>query len=226
MKLFKSNTNPRKAHIRDNWFSTPLGNILLNVCTEEFDTSVIPITEAYYLSNGGYVLCWYTDAIDAELMITPYNPPFPEDMKVDGCYAAVWRIRGKVKEISCRFISIWGKEYTWTEVGPESGEDLESQAWENSKLKISLGTQDGEVLIARSKKNELMSTTYDKSIDSYSIVEYFDKGLTVPVNNIRINELCQVHFVVAWAKKVQYDTSTWYAVDALTSALLAAGEVW
>lgn len=226
MKLFKSNTYLNSTRITENSISTPLGNIKFKFSLKSLDISKIPITDVYYLPNEGYILCWYSETLDAELMITPYKPALLEGMKVNGCYAVVWRVKGKNEEISCRFSSIWEEGYTWSEFGPESGEDLECQSWENSRIKVSLGTQDGEVLIARSNKNDLLPTTYDESIDPYSIVEYFDKGLTVPINNIRINEICQVHFIVAWAENIQYDTSTWFAVDALSSSLLAAGEVW
>lgn len=226
MKLFNSKERLKMAEIVENKILTPLGNITLTITTDTFHTNKVPVTNSFNLPNGGYILCWHTHFVDVELMITPFNPKLPEYMKVDGSYGAVCRVKPKVKEISCSFSADWEDGYIWTEGWPESGQDLDCKTWENSKVKVSIGTQDGEILIMRSKKNDFLPVNYDESIDPYTIVEYFDKGLRVPINNIRVNEICQIHFVIAWGKNIEYDTSTWFAVNALTSEILASGYVW
>jgi len=35
----------------------------------------------------------------------------------------------------------------------------------------------------------------------------------VPIEKVYHNQICQIHFAVAWAPKKPYDVSTWYAVD-------------
>ena len=225
MRLFESYTY-YSTQIAENRISTPLGNIVFKVSYNSTEISEIPITEAHYLSNRGHILCWYSERFDIELMVTPYTPDLPEGMKVEECYAVVWRVKCKMEEARYRFSSMWEDGYTWSEFGPESGEGLECQSWESSKIKVSIGTQDSETLMSRSKNNDLLPTTFDESTNPYAIIEYLDKGLAVAINNVRFNEICQIHFIVAWSENTQYDTSNWYAVDALPAVLLAAGEVW
>jgi len=38
---------------------------------------------------------------------------------------------------------------------------------------------------------------------------------------LRLSELVQVHFVIAWAPAVENDASTWYAVDVRQEQILA-----
>jgi hypothetical protein len=226
MKLFNSNENFNTIKITESHVLTPLGSICLSLNTNTLDTNKVAVTNTFCLPGGGYILCWDTEFIDAELMIIPFMPRLPDDMKIDGGYAAVWRVRCKVNEVNCSFSAEWEEGYVWDDGGAESGQYLESQAWENKDIKVSLGTEDGEALIIRSEKNYFMPVTYNENTNPYTIVQYFDKGLKVPINNLRANEICQIHFVIAWSKNIQYDTSTWYAVDVLPSDLLSAGDVW
>ncbi|MDF2646967.1 MAG: hypothetical protein K0Q73_2772 [Paenibacillus sp.] len=42
---------------------------------------------------------------------------------------------------------------------------------------------------------------------------YHKNGLTVPLNDIFPNKVCQLHFVVTWSDFDHENYGTWYAVD-------------
>lgn len=193
------------------FIETPLGNIKFDM---RIDGEGLP-THSTSFSNGkgDYLTCWYSSLYDIELLICSPKLNLPEHLQVDGCRAAIWRVVLHEKEAACNFYAKWSDGFIWTSGGANSGEHLDAQTWENDKFEVSLGTQDGEMLQARVINNELMPAKLNSLVDPLALIRYMPNGLMVPLEQIFVDNICQIHFVVSWAHRKQDDVSTWFAVD-------------
>jgi hypothetical protein len=93
--------------------------------------------------------------------------------------------------IKCR----WASGATWSEVGPETGEDLDAQTWTDGRIKVTVGLPDYE-----------NATTYRR------------EGFEVAISSVAGR---QGHFICAWGPDSPDDISTWFAVDWPTARLIA-----
>lgn len=220
LKLFKYNGFKHKFDVKVNNIKTPIGTIMFNLEIGQTNLKDISPYEVYKIHENSYISCWYTDDVDVELLISPFIPDLPKHLHVDGCYLGIWRIKFKRENKGCNFHAHWMKGYKWITGGYNGGEDLEGQTWDSENLTVSLGTHDGERLLARSITNDFMPINFESNTDAYNIINHKPNGLVVQLKSIRINEICQMHFVVSWSKKKENDVSTWYAVDQSNRNLL------
>ena len=205
LKDFNYCTKPKTS------IENPLGKVKFDLLLSGIKLPTF--SSAFTNGKGDYLTGWYSNSFEAELLICSPSLCLPDNMYVEGCQAAVWRIVLHDKAFACDFYANWCNGFVWTDGGPNSGENLEAQTWESEEYEVSVGTQDGEMLQARAVNNELMPVEFNSCINPLALVKCTKTGLVVPIEQVFTNQICQIHFVVAWAPKKQDDVSTWYAVD-------------
>ena len=218
---------------------TPLGILTFDA---EFDGVVIgdlKTSSAYRLERDGYLLNWTLDSIVAELLLCRPRFTLPEGMAVTDCWAGMWRLRattaptssGERPEFSCR----WESGYQLTEGGPNSGEWLAAQTWENAEAVVTIGTADGGGLAGQANIGilphrwaKLLGDSYggimpDTNTGKIDPVMYLEDGFRLVLPELNAGETCQVQFVAAWAPKTDdgENASPWFAVDLAPEAVLA-----
>jgi hypothetical protein len=117
---------------------------------------------------------------------------------VAAAWAAVWRLgpgdKARPAAVTCR----WASGATWTEVGPETGENLDAQTWTDGRTRVTVGLPDYEA-----------ATRYRPEGEGFEVVtSLVAEG--------------QGHFACAWALGGPDDVSTWFAVDWRTAELVPA----
>lgn len=141
-------------------------------------------------------------------------PALPAHMKISECNVFTWKIEAfedcpQLKAV-CTF------ESTSNVVGgPESGEWLDAQRWENEKYILSVGTDDSDCLHSRATKNIIPKRFATNNPDDLQWVTYTDTGLAIEVPPLLKGECIELRFAVAWKDKngKEGDVSTWYAID-------------
>ncbi|MDQ0087628.1 hypothetical protein J2T12_001034 [Paenibacillus anaericanus] len=223
MKLF-SGRHLGTTLKQEAFIDTPLGNISLKLFVEEI--TYVP-NKRFALPNGGTLYGYYYDQFDAELVICKLKLNIPSHMVVDNSQAAVFRVKPNNTVHSCNFVAEWEKGYTWETFGSNSGQHLESVEYKNRLIRLHLGTQDGEELMYRKINGDLIPNSLElhSDLERFSFIEYINHGFRIPFNQILKDEICQVHFIVAWTKNIADDVSTWFAVDQLTKYILEGEEL-
>ena len=219
---------------------TPLGTLTLDA---EFGGIVIgdlKTSSSYRLELDGYLFNWTLDGVIAELLLCRPRFTLPEGMSVTDCWAGMWRLRataaalpGERPEFSCR----WEPGYQWTEGGPNSGEGLDAQTWENADALVTVGTADCDWLSGQAKRGlqpprwtDILGWNYsgitpDAATGRIDPVVYLGDGFRLVLPELSADETCQVQFVVAWAPNTgdeRVDASTWYAVDQRPEDIVAS----
>lgn len=214
---------------------TPLGILTFGA---EFDGIVIgdlKPSSAYHLEPGGYLFNWTLDGIVAELLLCRPHVSLAEGMSVTDCWAGMWRLRATTAATSSNerpeFVCRWESGYQWTEGGPNSGEGLDAQTWENAETIVTVGTADCEWLSGHAQQGilpprwaDLLGWNYDGATGKIDPVTYLKDGIQVILPELNRGEMCQIHFVVAWSPSTgdeQADISTWYAADQRPKDILA-----
>lgn len=163
-------------------FSTPLGPLVLGLEVE--GEAIAP---AAVFADGDRRVAVWRAPVRFEVLLAPAPVSLPPGMKVTAAWAAAWRMGEPDKARPAVLRCLWTSEATWTEFGPESGENLDAQTWTDGRTKVTVGLPDHEA-----------ATTYRRD------------GFEVAVNSVSGG---QGHFVCAWAPDTPDDVSTWFAVD-------------
>ena len=151
--------------------------------------------------------------LEAQLLLGPIVPQIPQHMRIQGCSAAIWRIRACVPLDELAFECWWQEPADNTNSGPNSGEGLDAITWRTPIGAISLGTEDGEFLKHRGVHRESMPPSLAQQLNS-SAVEYLPHGLRVSLREVPVGSVVQIQFVLAWADAdTDQSPSTWFAVD-------------
>lgn len=210
---------------------TPFGNFATCFLVGKVDTLRAAATETRGDGRRHWSR-WEWDEFDIELLQGPIATALPPGMRVDGCIAALWRIRGKrvlkkrrpsgqedwLGSVRC----CWATEPSAAEGGPDTGEGLEALTWDISGGRLSVGTEDPEFLASRAPYDRFFRIGRRIDVDAVSFIRSDQSGLEVPVPALRQGEWVQVQFVVAWRNVVDADdVSTWFAVDQDPTHLLA-----
>jgi hypothetical protein len=186
-KLFSFRNPVRSADASSLSFSTPLGRLDL-----ELEVGGVTIAPTATFTAGDRSVTVWSDAVWFEVLLIRAPISLPPGMAVAGAMAAVWRVDvAKSAVIKCR----WASGATWSEVGPETGENLDAQTWTDGRTKVTVGLPDYET-----------ATTYRR------------EGFEVAVDSIVGG---QGHFICAWGPDSTDDISTWFAVDWPTERLIA-----
>ena len=193
IKLFNLQGLSLKAEAVAPYFATPFGRVELSL---EID-GVVKLPAAVYAHGEQSVTIW-TDPAQVEILMT--RPPIhvPEGMAVadavgfwlalSDVIAAVWRCGKGVKSNHVVLKCLWADGSIHLEGGPDSGQYLHAQTWDNGETKISLGLKDYE----------------DET------VTYLPGGFEVNISTLGME---QGHFVCAWGPLNPDNILTWNAVD-------------
>jgi hypothetical protein len=205
---------------------TPLGRITLRAALGAWSIDAAT-SEAYENAVGSRVLTWDAELGRAELLLCRPALDLPEHLAVTDCWAGLWRVSPSADVDSCAFEARWEPGYRWNSGGADSGEGLDAQTWTDGVVSVSVGTQDGEVILARSQEGDGLPKTWGSAAilrcinrDCADLVRYEPTSLIVPLPRLRISEQAQIHFAIAWAPDVENDASTWYAVDLQQAQIL------
>ncbi|PGM51962.1 hypothetical protein [Bacillus sp. AFS053548] len=95
---------------------------------------------------------------------------------------------------------------------------------------MTIGTQDGNTLLNRLHEKDMMANKFNRLDKEFpdNIIHYRKDytGLSVPLTSLERNEVTQIHFVIAWNYALdEYDSSTWFAADLSSKAILFGEEL-
>ncbi len=193
---------------------TPLGNIVFKATINEahFNSNSLEIVKCNVLDC--YLSSLRSNNCEVECLRTKFNPVLPPDMKVDECFAFIWRIQA-LENLN---ISLQCLLETSLIGSPDSGEHLIAQSFEHNSINLSIGTEDEEKIELRAKNNDWVPHRFQTTIISDNI-RYLDQGLEVHFSLLK-GEKIQIQFIAAWVLKTNNDLSTWYAVEQSTIEIL------
>lgn len=207
MKLFCTNYTLDSVTVNPLTLETPLGNVVFKAKINEvyFDSNLLSTVKSRESNN--LVGSWKSSNCEIDCLLANFNPVLPSSMKIDKCFAFIWRIKALENleiNLQCLLESCL--------IGsPESGEHLIAQTFENNSINLSIGTEDEEKLELRSKNNDWIPHRLLSSINSSKLC-YLDQGIEARFSLLK-EEKIQVQFIVAWVLKTNNDLSTWYAVE-------------
>ncbi len=209
MQLFNLNNYKEITSQNVENIETPLGEIKFNLTIEDYEIALKKPTNLYQLSNNNKIYSWDYKAFKTELLICYPKINLPKEMHVDNCIAGAWRLKALDNISTCVFSCKWTENKRWSDVTPNSGEYLDAQTWEGLNKYVTIGTEDGEYLVIRAMKNDMIPAHLIKEVNTLDLVKYFDDGLMIPITRILKDDILQIHFVISWAHN---EISTWYAV--------------
>ncbi len=222
-----SRSQPVRAGVQPR-IHTPVGTIRLNAFIEDVNVSEGEPQGVFELQQGGYILAWQGSAFQAELLLCRPSITLVEAMRVDDCWAGLWRVAALRYLASCTFVAEWDGSQRPLDGGSATGQGLDAQTWDDGILAISLGTQDGERLFERALRGDGLPTSGAARLgtseaDRLALVEHRHMGFRIPLPSLEKGELCQIHFVAAWSQFSADDDSTWFAVNCTPNQILDGG---
>ena len=141
----------------------------------------------------------------------------PAGMAVDSLVAVLIQISASepLSDLRC--------ECTWDQSpatgNPESGECLDAQSWDCDGHRVTIGTEDFELL---SRRLPILGLTEAEYPDIYS-----DSGLAIVIPTVPRDTEFSLHFVIAWRSVPDPDDcATWFAVDIPHAKLEEANKSW
>jgi len=127
---------------------TPLGRITLSASLGGWSTDAAA-AEACRNERGSRVSRWESPVGRMELLLCRPEATLPEGMAVSDCWAGLWRVSPHSDVESCEFQARWEAGYGWSGGGPDSGQGLGAQTWADDRFEVTIGTQDGETILAQ-----------------------------------------------------------------------------
>ena len=163
---------------------------------------------------GAKAYSWNAPEFQAEAIFGRINPRIPKHMTILDCWAIVWRVQVLSSPCVVRAVAQWAPDFLWTECGPESGQFLDAQAFENSTVKLMIGTEDDEAMSRRASSDSWMPKRLTRYIEMTHVpAEYLNDGLATWVPSLELDDRCQLQFVVAWEEQAPDCISSWFAVE-------------
>ncbi|WMT39675.1 hypothetical protein RE628_20045 [Paenibacillus sp. D2_2] len=82
------------------------------------------------------------------------------------------------------------------------------------------------MLETRAVKNDYIPKRFiDLFNESFTLVSGFNEGIQVQMPDLEPNEVCQIHFIIAWNTEFKDEVATWYAVDCLPEFIMENARV-
>jgi hypothetical protein len=203
---------------------TPAGNISFDLrINGHIPSSCQSKPSCFQLEHGELLLRYSHKDYIAELLVCEPVVKIPSHMKIEKAAAAVWRLRARHDLRDCVFQAEMGPK--GSDGWPNSGERLEAMTWEYGKWILTMGTEDGTVLVHRARIQDMMPDHFnaEDEISQHQIVQYLPNGIAVPIPEIRKGELCQVHFMAAWNRPGEKgDAAAWFAAGTDSRSILSS----
>ncbi len=145
-------------------------------------------------------------------LLTP-TAEFPPGMSVDGIVAAVIQITSTQSTSAVRCECVW--DHAPASPYPDTGESLDAQSWDSNGHRVTVGTEDCEVLCRRLPNLGFTEARYP--------VIYNEDRLSILIPYVTEGSSFSLHFVIAWRSLPDpTECSTWFAVDIPHAKLEAA----
>lgn len=201
------------------WIQTPVGKLLFNAIDSDWQALNQRPQSICRLVTSGFLLGWTSDALRAELLLCRPKTDLPGGMAVDDSWAGMWRLRASRMLRSCHFSCEWEAGLR-LDGGGNSGQFFDAQTWTVGHLTYTLGTQDSERLAIRASQGEGLPVRWASEVvpDDPNVVVYTPAGFQINLPALQANELCQVHFVIAWGTD---ETSPWFMANCLPHEILS-----
>jgi hypothetical protein len=150
----------------------------------------------YHAAGAARLWVWDGGVFRAELLRCRPRLLLPSGLTVDGCEAAMWRLRARERpaecEVSCRWVALDERA-----VGdPARGDGREARSWQQADRRVTLGTA-------------ALGHAVHHAPDGFVVSAPLDVGASF-----------ETHFVVAWSAGPPAD-ATWLAVDRTPEQVLA-----
>lgn len=209
---------PRHASIR-----TPLGEIRFHAHLENLEQHAPHWFRARDLRKS--LIVWVTPRLRAELLICPIEPLLPPGMTVDGCVAAVWRVRANETVTPFMFECQWLGS-TAHKHGPCSGQGIEAQEWTDGRLNVTVATPDAESILEYPVTGGVLPASWldylhSAELGDAALVEYLPEGFRLRTPGLKRDETCHVQYVVAWGNESEENIGPWFAVDQTPNFILS-----
>lgn len=208
MKLFTTDHTLSPSKTSPLLVNSPLGNLLFSCEVNKNNLTQSNSLEICTFQNEGHFSSWVNEFYEIEFLRMVFLPSIPNGMQVEPSILVTWRIKA-LSEINCKFKCSLDSNLLGF---PEPGENLTSISFENSLIKLTIGTEDEEGLESRAKSKNWLPNHFEKEINVDNI-EYLPNGVELKLPTLHNNDFAQIHFIVSWSSKVNNETSTWYAVD-------------
>lgn len=194
--------------------SSPLGEIFFDLKFDDLNLMNFIPNKSFKIKEKAYLHQWDLEKIYVEFIKIDATSFLNDSKKVQKCLCGIWRIRVKSPihaEFSCNL------NCAEIEGNLELGEGLYAQTWENSTLKLGIGTEDEDYLNFRASNKGFFPQRL-KELISPDMLNFTSNSVFIKMPQLLENEKLQVHFVVAWDSKES--VATWLALDMDPEVLL------
>jgi len=208
---------PVSITVADNLLvETPLGNLVFELFFTGGSTLLNKPKESKFISSKAVLFSWEFKECLVEFLQVNFVPNIPFGMNVDRCIGGIWRVKSLSEKTSFKFCC---RLKSQIKPFPEPGEGLITQSFESDMIKLTIGTEDEELLQSRAIKNNNFPSHFQNKINPDTI-EYLVDGIQITLPECQCDDLIQTHFIIAWSSKSNDDISTWYAVDQPVNEIL------
>lgn len=191
----------------------------------EVDGASTPPTGHAVLSNGVRVHVWDIAQLDGELLIGPIPQPETEMRGQTEIEGALLRVRSKVDLSNLR----WRARATSGGWSPETGQYLQALTADFGDYRVSLGTEDDEMLGHRASRGKFLPESWHSSLQDWDSLSRFEpSGLTFNIchsdlRTLHPGQVVQFHLLLARSLRTgDDDVTTWLAVDLASERVIEA----
>lgn len=226
MKLFTFDCDYIQTEAIDSIIDTPLGQVTTYITHLDNIVGDNIAGSTFYLETGARITTFYSEDFVAELLTCRPNYFIHPEQRILDCWAFLWRFRASKFIHEPIFMVTWKENYKWKESGYNGGQYLEARTFSDNDYVVTIGTQDDEVLETRAAKNEYIPKKFiDMVSGAFTLVSGFNEGIEVPMPDLEPNDICQIHFIIAWNTEFKDEVATWYAVDCLPEFIMESAGV-
>ncbi len=210
MGLFHIPLVPIKGREVTPVVKTPLGVIIYTAQVNGYDLVNIRYS-SHSAGDDSYLFRWKLPEAEVELLL--FRPAIPPNLqgRINDTWAGIWRLRALHSIDACYFSCNWQQGYSWTHGGPDSGEGLDAQTYDDGKTVVTIGTEDSQYIGNRAENKDWVPIQL-KPTDPYNFADYVADGLRISCHGLETDDRCQFQYIIAWAHESD-DVGHWLAVD-------------
>lgn len=221
MKLFTLDCDYIEGEAIESIIDTPLGLVTTYIKFSDYIVDDQISKDTIQLETGARITTFYSQDFEAELLTCRPDYYIHHEQKLLDCWAFLWRFKPSKFIHEPSFMVKWKEQYKWTESGYEGGENLVARSFSDNDYVVLIGTQDDDMLRVRAEVNDYIPKKFIDMVNGpYVLVSDFNEGIEVPMPDLEPNDICQIHFIVAWNNNIKDEVATWYAVDCFPEFIL------